>query len=68
MVSIFEQGDIVYMDFDPQAGHEQRGRRPADDIRYIIKSAKISPSPRPSPRATKKAVHFWTAFSRRKNN
>lgn len=29
MVTIFEQGDIVYMDFDPQAGHEQRGRRPA---------------------------------------
>ena len=29
MVSIFEQGDIVYLDFDPQAGHEQRGRRPA---------------------------------------
>lgn len=29
MVTIFEQGDIVYLDFDPQAGHEQRGRRPA---------------------------------------
>lgn len=29
MVMIFEQGDIVYLDFDPQAGHEQRGRRPA---------------------------------------
>ena len=29
MVNIFEQGDIVYMDFNPQAGHEQRGRRPA---------------------------------------
>ena len=29
MVSIFEQGDIVYLDFDTQAGHEQRGRRPA---------------------------------------
>ena len=29
MVSIFEQGDIVYLDFDPQAGHEQKGRRPA---------------------------------------
>ena len=29
MVSIFEQGDIVYLDFDPQSGHEQRGRRPA---------------------------------------
>ncbi len=29
MVTIFEQGDIVYLNFDPQAGHEQRGRRPA---------------------------------------
>lgn len=24
-----KQGDIVYLDFDPQAGHEQKGRRPA---------------------------------------
>ncbi len=24
-----ERGDIVWMDFDPQAGHEQAGRRPA---------------------------------------
>jgi mRNA interferase MazF len=29
MVTIFEQGDIVIADFDPQAGHEQKGRRPA---------------------------------------
>ncbi len=29
MVNIFEQGDIVYLDFGPQSGHEQRGRRPA---------------------------------------
>lgn len=29
MTYIPNQGDIVYMDFDPQAGHEQRGRRPA---------------------------------------
>ena len=29
MVSIFEQGDIVYLDFAPQSGHEQCGRRPA---------------------------------------
>jgi len=28
MVTTFEQGDIVYLDFTPQAGHEQRGRRP----------------------------------------
>lgn len=24
-----KQGDIVYLDFNPQAGHEQSGRRPA---------------------------------------
>jgi mRNA interferase MazF len=24
-----EQGDIVILDFDPQSGHEQKGRRPA---------------------------------------
>lgn len=26
---MFQQGDIVYLDFDPQSGHEQKGRRPA---------------------------------------
>lgn len=29
MAYIPQQGDIIYLDFDPQAGHEQRGRRPA---------------------------------------
>ena len=29
MVKIFEQGDIVYIDFNSQAGHEQMGLRPA---------------------------------------
>ena len=29
MVNIFEQGDIIYLDFNPQTGHEQKGRRPA---------------------------------------
>lgn len=29
MVTVFEQGDIVWLDFDPQSGHEQKGRRPA---------------------------------------
>lgn len=29
MVKIFQQGDIVYLDFNPQSGHEQAGRRPA---------------------------------------
>ena len=31
-----EQGDIVVLNFDPQSGHEQKGRRPA-----IIISNKI---------------------------
>lgn len=25
----FKQGDIIWMDFNPQAGHERAGRRPA---------------------------------------
>lgn len=29
MLYIPEQGDIITLDFDPQAGHEQRGHRPA---------------------------------------
>jgi len=29
MKYIPEQGDIVFLEFDPQAGHEQRGKRPA---------------------------------------
>ena len=24
-----KQGDVIFLDFDPQAGHEQAGRRPA---------------------------------------
>jgi mRNA interferase MazF len=24
-----ERGDVIWLDFDPQAGHEQAGRRPA---------------------------------------
>jgi mRNA interferase MazF len=24
-----KQGDMIWLDFDPQTGHEQRGRRPA---------------------------------------
>lgn len=28
-MNAFQQGDIIYVDFTPQSGHEQRGRRPA---------------------------------------
>lgn len=48
MVKIFEQGDIIYLDFDPQAGHEQRGRRPAfvvsnNTFNKFTKSALVCP-------------------------
>lgn len=29
MIYIPKQGDIVFLEFDPQAGHEQKGKRPA---------------------------------------
>ncbi|MBT9543862.1 MAG: type II toxin-antitoxin system PemK/MazF family toxin [Candidatus Sericytochromatia bacterium] len=29
MADIPQKGDFIYLTFDPQAGHEQRGRRPA---------------------------------------
>lgn len=29
MAYIPERGDVVWLNFDPQAGHEQAGRRPA---------------------------------------
>jgi mRNA interferase MazF len=29
MAYLPEQGDIILLEFDPQAGHEQKGRRPA---------------------------------------
>lgn len=29
MEFIPEQGDIIFLEFSPQAGHEQRGKRPA---------------------------------------
>ncbi len=28
-VYVPERGDLIWIDFDPQTGHEQRGRRPA---------------------------------------
>jgi mRNA interferase MazF len=48
MVTIFEQGDIIAIDFDPQAGHEQKGRRPAivisnNTYNSFTKSAMVCP-------------------------
>jgi len=33
-----EKGDVVWLDFDPQTGHEQSGRRPA----FVLSPAKYS--------------------------
>ena len=36
MVKKFEKGDIILVDFDPHAGHEQSGRRPAIVISNVF--------------------------------
>lgn len=36
-----ERGDIVWLDFNPQLGHEQRGRRPALVISHKAYNEKI---------------------------
>jgi mRNA interferase MazF len=44
-----KQGDIVWLDFDPRAGHEQQGRRPAvivsnNDVNgFLNKRAMVCP-------------------------
>ena len=43
---MIRQGDIIWLDFDPQAGHEQKGRRPAivvsnDSFNRLTKKAAI---------------------------
>jgi len=36
-----ERGDIVWLDFNPQLGHEQRGRRPALTLSFKAYNGKI---------------------------
>ena len=36
-----EKGDLVWLDFDPQARHEQKGRRPAICVSQEIYNKKI---------------------------
>jgi mRNA interferase MazF len=43
-----KQGDIIWMNFDPQTGHEQRGRRPAvvvsnENFNRFTKMAMVCP-------------------------
>jgi mRNA interferase MazF len=37
-----QRGDIVWLEFDPQAGHEQKGRRPALVISHGKYNEKVS--------------------------
>lgn len=41
MKYIPERGDIVWLDFDPQIGHEQAGRRPALTISPFSYNQKV---------------------------
>ncbi len=36
-----EQGDIVWLDFNPQLGHEQKGRRPALTLSFREYNEKV---------------------------
>ena len=36
-----QRGDMVWLDFDPQAGHEQKGRRPALVISHMEYNEKV---------------------------
>ena len=36
-----EKGDFAWLDFDPQAGHEQKGRRPAICVSHKRYNQKI---------------------------
>ena len=38
---VLEKGDLVWLDFDPQIGHEQKGRRPAICISHKQYNQKI---------------------------
>jgi mRNA interferase MazF len=42
LIEVPERGDIVYLDFAPTKGHEQRGHRPAFIISPRIYSQKSS--------------------------
>ena len=39
-MDFFSQGDIIWMNFNPQAGHEQAGRRPALVVSTTIAGAR----------------------------
>lgn len=49
MLSFPQQGDIIWISFDPQSGHEQAGRRPAlvvsgnDAIRFMPNLVLVCP-------------------------
>ena len=43
MKKCFDRGDVVYLDFDPSLGHEQKGRRPALILTKKMRVACVAP-------------------------
>ncbi|WP_461257695.1 type II toxin-antitoxin system PemK/MazF family toxin [Treponema sp. R80B11-R83G3] len=59
-----KQGDIIVIDFDPQAGHEQKGRRPCvvvsnDQLKRKVSNYSFNPQRNPIPCESRyKAVDY----------
>ena len=49
-----DRGDLVWLDFNPQAGHEQKGRRPAIRISQKRYNQKVGLEPTTSCMACKR--------------
>jgi mRNA interferase MazF len=41
MAYVPDRGDVVWLDFTPQAGHEQAGRRPAVVLSPVVYNKKV---------------------------
>ena len=75
---VTERGDILWLTFDPQAGHEQAGRRPAAGVApqptivglvwrlcaRLRPKQKATPSRSPCRRAYRCPALFWRTISR----
>lgn len=63
-----ERGDLVWLDFNPQLGHEQRGRRPALTVSFTAYNEKIGLALFCPITSKVKAYPFEVAFEGKKIN